>query len=86
MERLIVFPEKTTNKHGSLTIRNCHLTILAVLVRSVYQLRITSNYSSGRRPAVVWLDHRQVQVIQAREVVDDFFQRDHRLVKLAGTG
>ncbi|HEX7540932.1 MAG TPA: hypothetical protein VF352_02270 [Anaerolineales bacterium] len=44
-----------------------------------------SNYNGGC-PAVVWLDHRQVQVIQAREVVDDFFQRNNRLVKPAGTG
>ena len=47
---------------------------------------MSSNYNGGRRPAVVWLDHGQVQIIQMRESADDLFRRDYRLVKPVGTG
>jgi hypothetical protein len=46
---------------------------------------MSSNYNGSRRPAVVWLDHGYVQIIQARELAEDLFRRDHRLVKPAGT-
>jgi diaminopimelate decarboxylase len=60
--------------------------LVAVPVSGAYQLSMFSNYNGGRRPAVVWLDHGQVQVIQARESAEDLFRRDHRLVKPARTG
>ncbi len=59
--------------------------LVAVPVSGAYQLSMSSNYNGGRRPAVVWLDHGHVQVIQARELAEDLFRRDHRLVKPAGT-
>ena len=60
--------------------------LVAVPVSGAYQLSMSSNYNGSRRPAVVWLDRGQVQVIQARESAYDLFRRDHRLVKPAGTG
>ena len=60
--------------------------LVAVPVSGAYQLSMSSNYNGGRRPAVVWLDHGRVQLIQVREPVEDLFRRDHRLVKPAGTG
>jgi len=60
--------------------------LVAVPVSGAYQLSMFSNYNGSRRPAVVWLDHGQVQVIQVRESAEDLFRRDHRLVKPAGTG
>jgi len=60
--------------------------LVAVPVSGAYQLSMSSNYNGGRRPAVVWLDHGQAQVIQMRESADDLFRRDKRLVKPAGTG
>jgi diaminopimelate decarboxylase len=59
--------------------------LVAVPVSGAYQLSMASNYNGSRRPAVVWLDHGQAQIIQDREAVDDLFRRDHRLVKQAGT-
>jgi diaminopimelate decarboxylase len=60
--------------------------LVAVPVSGAYQASMASNYNGGRRPAIVWLDHGEAQVIQARESVADLFRRDHRLVKRAGTG
>ena len=60
--------------------------LVAVPVSGAYQLSMSSNYNGSRRPAVVWLDRGQVQLIQTREAPDDLFRRDRRLVKLAGTG
>jgi diaminopimelate decarboxylase len=60
--------------------------LVAVPVSGAYQASMASNYNGGRRPAIVWLDHGEAQVIQARESVADLFRRDHRLVKPAGTG
>lgn len=60
--------------------------LVAVPVSGAYQLSMASNYNGSRRPAVVWLDHGQVQIIQARESAEGLFRGDHRLVKPAGTG
>jgi diaminopimelate decarboxylase len=60
--------------------------LIAVPVSGAYQLSMSSNYNGGRRPAVVWLDRGQAQIIQSREAVEDLFRRDHRLVKQGGTG
>lgn len=60
--------------------------LIAVPVSGAYQLSMSSNYNGGRRPAVIWLERGQVQIIQAREEVGDLYRRDHRLVKQAGTG
>jgi diaminopimelate decarboxylase len=60
--------------------------LVAVPVSGAYQLSMSSNYNGARRPAVVWLDQGQVQIIQVRESADDLFRRDHRLVKPAGKG
>jgi diaminopimelate decarboxylase len=60
--------------------------LVAVPVSGAYQLSMSSNYNGGLRPAVVWLDHGQVQLIQVREAVEDLFRRDLRLVKPTGSG
>jgi diaminopimelate decarboxylase len=60
--------------------------LVAVPVSGAYQLSMASNYNGCRRPAVLWLDHGQVQIMQTRESINDLFRRDHRLVKQAGTG
>lgn len=60
--------------------------LVAVPVSGAYQLCMSSNYNGARHPAVVWLDHGQMQLIQSRQAVEDLFRHDRRLVKLAGTG
>jgi diaminopimelate decarboxylase len=60
--------------------------LVAVPVSGAYQLSMSSNYNGARRPAVLWLDHGQAQVIREREPVDNLFQLDHRLVKPGMTG
>jgi diaminopimelate decarboxylase len=60
--------------------------LVAIPVCGAYQLSMSSNYNGSLRPAVVWLDHGEAQVIQKRESVDELFRRDRRLVKPGGTG
>jgi diaminopimelate decarboxylase len=59
--------------------------LVAVPVSGAYQVSMSSNYNGARRPAVIWLDHGESQLIQARETTKDLFRRDFRLVKPAGT-
>jgi diaminopimelate decarboxylase len=49
---------------------------IAVPVSGAYQLSMGSNYNGARKPAVVWLDRGQVQLIQRREQIEDLFRRD----------
>ena len=60
--------------------------LVAVPVSGAYQLSMSSNYNGSRRPAVIWLDHGQAQMIQVREPIDDLIRHDLRLVKPTGTG
>ena len=60
--------------------------LVAVPVSGAYQLSMSSNYNGARRPAVLWLDNGQAQVIREREPVDNLFKLDHRLVKPGMTG
>jgi diaminopimelate decarboxylase len=49
---------------------------LAVPASGAYQLSMASNYNAALRPAVVWVDHGQAQLIQRRETVADLLLRD----------
>jgi diaminopimelate decarboxylase len=60
--------------------------LIAIPVSGAYQLSMSSNYNGHTRPAVVWVDQGQVQLIQERETTEDILRRDRRLVKPAGTG
>jgi diaminopimelate decarboxylase len=60
--------------------------LIAIPVSGAYQLSMSSNYNGHTRPAVVWVDQGQVQLIQERETIEDILRRDRRLVKPAGTG
>jgi len=60
--------------------------LVAVPVSGAYQLSMSSNYNGARRPATLWLENGQVQVIQERESTEDLYRRDHRLVKPGRTG
>ncbi|HEY5158051.1 MAG TPA: diaminopimelate decarboxylase [Anaerolineales bacterium] len=60
--------------------------LVAVPASGAYQLSMSSNYNGARRPATLWLEDGQAQVIQDRESTDHLFQRDHRLVKPGRTG
>jgi diaminopimelate decarboxylase len=60
--------------------------LVAVPVSGAYQLSMSSNYNGARRPAVIWLEGGQAQVIQERESPESLFVRDHRLVKPSRTG
>ena len=55
--------------------------LIAVPVSGAYHLSMSSNYNGARRPAVVWLEHGQARLIQARETPEDLYRRDRRLVK-----
>jgi len=44
---------------------------LAIPVAGAYQLSMASNYNLAGRPAVLWLDEGDVQVLQHRETVDE---------------
>jgi len=55
--------------------------LVAVPVSGAYQLSMSSNYNGARRPATLWLENGQAQVIQERESNENLIQRDHRLVK-----
>jgi hypothetical protein len=59
---------------------------VAVPVSGAFQLSMSGNYNGGLRPAVVWLDHGEAQVIQKCESIGELFRCDKRLVKPAGTG
>ncbi|MBI3959152.1 MAG: diaminopimelate decarboxylase [Chloroflexi bacterium] len=50
--------------------------LLAVPVSGAYHLMMSSNYNGALRPAVVWLQDGQAQLIQRRETVEDLVDRD----------
>lgn len=50
--------------------------LIAVPVSGAYHLSMSSNYNGARRPAVVWLEHGQARLIQARETPEDLYRRD----------
>jgi diaminopimelate decarboxylase len=45
--------------------------LLAVPVAGAYQLSMSSNYNLAARPAVLWLEEGQVEVLQAREKAEE---------------
>jgi len=49
---------------------------IAVPMSGAYQLSMSSNYNAARRPAVLWLEAGQVQLIQRRETIEDLLRRD----------
>jgi diaminopimelate decarboxylase len=53
--------------------------LIAVPVSGAYQLSMSGNYNGARRPAVLWLDGGQAQIIQRREAPQDLLRRDRRL-------
>ena len=56
--------------------------LIAIPMSGAYQLSMSSNYNGARRPAVLWLEDGNVQLIQRREKVDDLLQRDKKLGSL----
>ena len=53
--------------------------LIAIPMSGAYQLSMSSNYNGARRPAVLWLEDGQVQLIQRRETTDDLRRRDVEL-------
>jgi diaminopimelate decarboxylase len=53
--------------------------LIAIPMAGAYHLSMSSNYNGARRPAVLWLEDGQAQLIQKRETVDDLLRRDARL-------
>jgi len=53
--------------------------LIAIPVAGAYHVSMSSNYNGARRPAVVWLDKGQAQVIQKRETAGDLLRRDMEL-------
>ena len=56
--------------------------LVAVPVSGAYQLSMSSNYNGACKPAVLWLNHQQAQLIQARETPSDLVRRDLPLTSL----
>lgn len=52
---------------------------IAVPVSGAYQLTMGSNYNGARKPAVIWLDQGEEQLIQRRESLSDLISRDLEL-------
>jgi diaminopimelate decarboxylase len=50
--------------------------LIAIPMSGAYQLSMASNYNGARRPAVLWLDGKQAQLIQRRETPEDLLRRD----------
>ena len=50
--------------------------LVAVPVSGAYQLSMSSNYNGSCRPAVLWLQNNQVQLVQSRETASDLMRRD----------
>jgi diaminopimelate decarboxylase len=54
--------------------------LVAIPVSGAYHLSMSSNYNGARKPAVVWLEHDSVSLIQRRETLDDLLRRDQPLI------
>lgn len=50
--------------------------ILAVPVAGAYQLAMSSNYNAALKPAVIFIDSDDVQLVQRRETLEDLIRRD----------
>lgn len=50
--------------------------LLAVPVAGAYQLSMSSNYNAALRPAVVFIDGKEVKLVQRRETFGDLVARD----------
>lgn len=50
--------------------------LLAVPVAGAYQLSMSSNYNAALRPAVVFVDGKEVKLVQRRETFEDLVARD----------
>lgn len=50
--------------------------LLAVPVAGAYQLSMSSNYNAARRPAVIFIDGKEVKLVQRRETFEDLVARD----------
>ncbi|MBE2239802.1 MAG: diaminopimelate decarboxylase [Caldilineaceae bacterium] len=50
--------------------------LLAIPVSGAYHLAMQSNYNGARKPAVLWLEQGQAQLIQRRETLADLLARD----------
>jgi diaminopimelate decarboxylase/diaminopimelate epimerase len=57
--------------------------LVAIPVSGAYQLSMASNYNGARRPAVLWLQDGEAQLIRARETPDDLVARDRLLWPVA---
>ncbi|HXF86406.1 MAG TPA: diaminopimelate decarboxylase [Anaerolineales bacterium] len=50
--------------------------LIAIPVSGAYQLSMSSNYNGARRPAVIWLEEGQANLILRRETTEDLLRRD----------
>lgn len=50
--------------------------LLAVPASGAYQLSMASNYNAALRPAVLWVENDQAQLVQRRETAADLLARD----------
>jgi len=53
--------------------------LIAIPMSGAYHLSMSSNYNGARRPAVIWLENGEAQLIQRRETNDDLIRRDLRM-------
>ncbi len=50
--------------------------ILAIPASGAYQLSMSSNYNGARRPAVVFIDNNEIQLVQRRQTFEDLVRFD----------
>ncbi len=50
--------------------------LIAIPVSGAYQLSMSSNYNGARRPAVIWLEEGQANLILRRETTEDLLRQD----------
>jgi diaminopimelate decarboxylase len=55
--------------------------LLAIPASGAYQLSMSNNYNGARRPAVIWVEEGQAQLIIRRETVVDLSRRDLSVAK-----
>jgi diaminopimelate decarboxylase len=58
--------------------------LVAIPASGAYQLSMASNYNGACRPAVLWLSHGAVRLVQRRETLDSLVRRDIALDSVNG--
>ncbi len=57
--------------------------VIALLATGAYGYSMASNYNRNPRPAVIFIDHKQANVVVRRETYDDMIRLDEDLVESA---